>query len=848
MTMRNWRMRKKTAALRTLCACMLVLLLLPGIGAAKAAAYGGAESRTEQAIGADTAGVGILREVTIGTQPKSTEAAVGTTVKFTVSASGSGTLTYQWQTLAPNATSWKDSVSASAKTATLSVTVQSGHNGYQFRCIVKDAAGSTKTSSAATLTVKASGPAAIVTQPKSTTVVEGSSAKFSVVASGNSLTYQWQTKAPAATTWKNSTSASAKKATFTLTAQAAHNGYQFRCIVTDGSGNTVTSSAAKLTVSEAGAPRITTQPKSATVKKGAIATFKVVATGEGTLSYQWQSIAPGSKTWKDSTSANAKKAAFSLTVKDAHDGYRFRCVVTDSRGRSVTSTAVTLKVKPLVNATDVTIYVIRDEYKDVLSLPADKSDTFRLVADGTDVTFYEQSGWNCDLTADGVISVRYSEVYNLTTGKTEMYPRTGDSVVICRVDGETVTINVHAVDYAVVYADEKVAEYVNKYIKSGMTDMQKMEAIAAYPASFNYDYHYSSYVSMILYGGGDCWASTSLIIRECEMLGIDAWSRNGNKDGGAGSGHRNAMVQYNGVYYMLEAGYTGDAPRYYDVTVRTSLYSTRQRSDGSLSIYQYDGHLEELGDVWKIPNTIDGKKVTVIEDSFAYAFKGTEIILPKYLESIGNYAFTGCTNLTTLQIPSKVLSVGYGAFAQATNLVLTVDSANKYLTVRNNCLYSKDLTILYEAPSASGKLSLPSALKEISPYVFYYNTNVTEIVVPAGVTTIGEGAFGNCSSLTKITFNGNNLTKLESFIFAYTGSLAEITIPASVTDIDTFAFVYAGPINVILKSTQAPTWSGSVIALGSYISNVEFYVPAGSSGYDSGKWTEVTVKTGTPAN
>ena len=151
MTMRNWRMRKKTAALRTLCACMLVLLLLPGIGAAKAAAYGGAESCMEQAIGADTAGVGILRAVTIGTQPKSTEATVGTTVRFTVSASGSGTLTYQWQTLAPNATSWKDSVSASAKTATLSVTVQSGHNGYQFRCIVKDAAGGTQTSSAGTL-------------------------------------------------------------------------------------------------------------------------------------------------------------------------------------------------------------------------------------------------------------------------------------------------------------------------------------------------------------------------------------------------------------------------------------------------------------------------------------------------------------------------------------------------------------------------------------------------------------------------------------------------------------------------------------------------------------------------
>ena len=153
---------------------------------------------------------------------------------------------------------------------------------------------------------------------------------------------------------------------------------------------------------------------------------------------------------------------------------------------------------------------------------------------------------------------------------------------------------------------------------------------------------------------------------------------------------------------------------------------------------------------------------------------------------------------------------------------------------------------MYAAPSVSGKVTLPNTLKEIRDYVFYYNSNVTEIVVPSGVTTIGEGAFGDCSALTKVTFSGNKITRLESFLFPYTGNLNEVTIPSSVTEIDTYAFVRAGTLNVVLKSKQAPTWTGADIALNDYIPNVVFYVPEGSTGYDTGKWTEVTVIVGTP--
>ena len=66
-------------------------------------------------------------------------------------------------------------------------------------------------------------------------------------ATGAGKTYQWQYKAPNGT-WKNTTATGAKTATLSVSVTAAKNGYQYRCIVKDNVGNSVTSNAAKLTV------------------------------------------------------------------------------------------------------------------------------------------------------------------------------------------------------------------------------------------------------------------------------------------------------------------------------------------------------------------------------------------------------------------------------------------------------------------------------------------------------------------------------------------------------------------------------------------------------------------------
>ena len=91
----------------------------------------------------------------------------------------------------------------------------------------------------------------ILEQPQDNSGAVGDLVPFSVTAIGTGLTYQWQYYATTSPQWRNSSSSTLGYNTDTLRveATAARNGYQYRCIVTDASSNSATSSAATLTVS-----------------------------------------------------------------------------------------------------------------------------------------------------------------------------------------------------------------------------------------------------------------------------------------------------------------------------------------------------------------------------------------------------------------------------------------------------------------------------------------------------------------------------------------------------------------------------------------------------------------------
>ncbi len=269
------------------------------------------------------------QKLEILTQPKTAKIKAGSSAKFTVKATGTG-LTYQWQSSADGKT-WKNCSSSSAVKATFSFTSKTSHNGNYYRCRVTDSAGNKVYTSAVRLYVLG-----ITTQPTTQTVKSGATIKFNIKATGTGLKYQWQSSTDGKT-WKNCSSSTAVKSTFSFTSKTSHNGNYYRCKVTDSAGNVVYTDTVRAYVLG-----VTTQPTTQKVKTGATAKFTVKATGDG-LKYQWQSSSDG-KTWKNCSSSSATKSTFSFTSKTSHNGNYYRCKVTDSAGNVVYTSTVRLYV------------------------------------------------------------------------------------------------------------------------------------------------------------------------------------------------------------------------------------------------------------------------------------------------------------------------------------------------------------------------------------------------------------------------------------------------------------------------------------------------------------------------
>ena len=177
----------------------------------------------------------------------------------------------------------------------------------------------------------------ITTQPKTQKVKAGATAKYTVKATGIGLSYQWQSSSDGKT-WKNCSSSSATKATFTFTSKTSHSSNYYRCKITDAKGKTEYTDAVRLYVLG-----ITTQPKTLKVKAGTTAKYTVKATGAG-KTYQWQSSADG-KTWKNCSSSSATSATFTFTSKTSHNGNYYRCRIKDNAGNTVYTAKVKLTVK-----------------------------------------------------------------------------------------------------------------------------------------------------------------------------------------------------------------------------------------------------------------------------------------------------------------------------------------------------------------------------------------------------------------------------------------------------------------------------------------------------------------------
>ena len=177
----------------------------------------------------------------ITSQPKD-QVAPGGYVYFTVGASGDG-VKYQWQ-YSLNGVKWDNTTLNGCNTNRLRVAATAANDGRRYRCIVTDANGSTATSKAAVLYRAAD--LKITAQPKDQ-VASGGYVYFTVGASGEGLSYQWQWKGTASDSrWDDTTLNGCNTNRLRVAATVGNDGRQYRCIVTDGFDREVVSASATL--------------------------------------------------------------------------------------------------------------------------------------------------------------------------------------------------------------------------------------------------------------------------------------------------------------------------------------------------------------------------------------------------------------------------------------------------------------------------------------------------------------------------------------------------------------------------------------------------------------------------
>lgn len=314
----------------------------------------------------------------ISTQPASQSAPLGGDATFTVVASGTAPLTYQWRKNGENL--------ADATAATLTLAGVTANDAGDYTVVVTNSVGSV-TSAVATLTTFAPIAPSITTPPQSQSATLGGSVTFSVAAGGTApLSYRWQ---------KNGADvAGATASNYTLTSLQASDAADYRVVVTNLAGS-ATSDVATLTLVAPQPPTIAAQPQSQTVNDGGSVTFSVTASGTAPFSYQWKK--------DDADLAGATSATLSLTGVTLASAGSYTVVVTNAGG-SATSAAATLTVQAIAPT--------------IATQPAAQSAalggsaTFRVVANGTAPLSYQWQKNETDISGATSSSFTIAGVQN----------------------------------------------------------------------------------------------------------------------------------------------------------------------------------------------------------------------------------------------------------------------------------------------------------------------------------------------------------------------------------------------------------------------------------------------------
>ena len=208
------------------------------------------------------------------------------------------------------------------------------------------------------------------------------------------------------------------------------------------------------------------------------------------------------------------------------------------------------------------------------------------------------------------------------------------------------------------------------------------------------------------------------------------------------------------------------------------------------------------------PVEIDGiyynlvSKAKTAEVTSNPSYYSSDVIIPKTVTyggkeysvtSIGGYAFSSCSGLTSVTIPNSVSSIGLGAFRDCSGLTSVI---------------------------------IPNSVTSIGDYAFEYCSGLTSVTIPNSMTSIGWRVFSNCTGLTSVTIP-NSVTSIGIAAFQYCSGLTSIAIGSGIEDIGNQAFADCPELtDVYCYAENVPSTNVDAFE-GSYIEYATLHVPKG---------------------
>lgn len=192
--------------------------------------------------------------------------------------------------------------------------------------------------------------------------------------------------------------------------------------------------------------------------------------------------------------------------------------------------------------------------------------------------------------------------------------------------------------------------------------------------------------------------------------------------------------------------------------------------------------------------TVDLSNTKIIKTPsklFYNCYSLVTVSFPDTLTSYNQDAFVNCNSLTLFEISKNVTSLytsvysgGLPAFAYCPNIYFVVDPLNNTFYSEDGCLYTKNKKNLI-ASSGEESVNIISECKIINSYAFSGRDNLTSIIIPEGVESIGSDSFSGCMNLITVT------------------------LPSTLEQLSSEAFSLAVVLEYIFKSVNPPELSGN---------------------------------------